>query len=161
LMKNKQYRYVVGPVSISNRYSKLSKSLMTDFIYNNYFDFEIARLVSPKKQFKVKLKAREMTNVLGGQTSLSALDKMVEEIEWGKLRVPVLFKKYFAQNARIIGFNRDPKFSNALDGLMILDVENLPLSTIRNLSQGMKNEEEVMERFYGKREEWYANAVQF
>ena len=43
----------------------------------------------------------------------------------------------------------------------ILDVENLPLSTIRNLSQGMKNEEEVMERFYGKREEWYANAVQF
>ena len=161
LMKNKQYRYVVGPVSISNRYSKLSKSLMTDFIYNNYFDFEIARLVSPKKQFKVKLKAREMTNVLGGQTSLSALDKMVEEIEWGKLRVPVLFKKYFAQNARIIGFNRDPKFSNALDGLMILDVENLPLSTIKNLSQGMKNEEEVMERFYGKREEWYANAVQF
>ncbi len=160
LMKNKQYRYVVGPVSISNRYSKLSKSLMTDFIYNNYYDFEIARLVSPKKQYKVKLKAREMTNVLGGQTSLSALDKMVEEIEWGKLRVPVLFKKYFAQNARIIGFNRDPKFSNALDGLMILDVQNLPLSTIKNLSQGMKNEEEVMERFYGKREEWYVNAVQ-
>jgi hypothetical protein len=25
----------------------------------------------------------------------------------------------------------------------------------------MNNADEVMERFYGKREEWYANAVQF
>jgi len=160
LMKHKQYRYVIGPVSISNRYSKLSKSLMIDFIYNHHFDFDFARLVAPRKQFKVRVKAREMTSVLGGQANLSDLDKLVEEIEWGKLKVPVLFKKYFAQNARIIGFNRDPKFSNALDGLMLLDLENLPLSTIKNLSHGMQNEDEVLERFYGNREAWYTNTVQ-
>jgi hypothetical protein len=51
--------------------------------------------------------------------------------------VPVLLKKYIMQNAKIIGFNIDPKFNDALDGLMILDLEDAPKNTIDNLSKEM------------------------
>jgi hypothetical protein len=42
------------------------------------------------------------------------------------LSMPILYKKYLAQNAKIIAFNRDPLFNNAIDGFMMLDVEKMP-----------------------------------
>jgi hypothetical protein len=51
--------------------------------------------------------------------------------------MPVLLKKYLQQNARIMAFNCDPKFNNALDGLMYLDMLNLPADTIETLQREM------------------------
>jgi len=42
-------------------------------------------------------------------------------------------KKYLKQNAKVLGFNVDPKFSDALDGLMLLDIFQIPEDTIRSL----------------------------
>ncbi|MBA3898988.1 MAG: hypothetical protein H0X62_02075 [Bacteroidetes bacterium] len=41
--------------------------------------------------------------------------------------------EYLKQDAKILGFNIDPKFGNALDGFMILDIANVPEETIRML----------------------------
>ena len=49
------------------------------------------------------------------------------------MNIPVLFKKYLKQNAKVIGFNTDPLFNDALDGLMILDIYDVPASTILSL----------------------------
>ena len=57
------------------------------------------------------------------------------DIEPSEAVMPVLLKKYLHQNARILGFNRDPKFNNALDGLMLLDVQDLPAQTVENLQR--------------------------
>jgi putative hemolysin len=162
LLKNKNYRYIIGPVSISNQYSNLSKRLMIDFIQNYYFDFHIGRYVSPKKKYKVSSVDNDLHSALSpGENDINQLDRIITEIENGKMKVPVLFKKYFEQNARIIGFNLDPKFNNALDGLMILDIHDLPLATIKNLSQGVLQKNEVMDRFYGSRPVSYVNAAQY
>ena len=60
--------------------------------------------------------------------------------------MPVLLKKYLKQNGQIVGFNIDPKFNNALDGLMILDLFDVPPSTIAALSKEI-NDEGLLERF--------------
>ena len=52
--------------------------------------------------------------------------------------MPVLLKKYLLLNARIIGFNRDPRFNDALDGLMVLDLTKLPERTVEDLRKGME-----------------------
>jgi hypothetical protein len=44
-----------------------------------------------------------------------------------------LLKRYLAQNARILAFNHDPKFNDALDGFMVLDLQDLPEGTVENL----------------------------
>ena len=44
-------------------------------------------------------------------------------------------KQYIRQNARFLGFNLDPNFNNALDGLMILDIADVPTVTIDMLQR--------------------------
>ena len=47
------------------------------------------------------------------------------------MRLPVLIKKYIKQNARVIAFNVDPLFNNAVDGLMYIKISDLPESTVK------------------------------
>jgi hypothetical protein len=63
----------------------------------------------------------------------------------------VLLKKYLEVNARIIGFNVDPDFNNCLDGLIMLDVYNLPAGFVTALSKD-QDEEEVARRLKHRKE---------
>lgn len=45
----------------------------------------------------------------------------------------------------IIGFNVDPDFNNCLDGLIMLDIHNLPAGFVSSLSKD-QNEAEVARR---------------
>ena len=56
---------------------------------------------------------------------------LIDELEPGNLRLPVLIKKYIKQNAKVIAFNVDPLFNNAVDGLMYIRIDDLPESTIK------------------------------
>jgi putative hemolysin len=138
LMHHKQYKYLIGPVSISNKYSPLSKHILITFIKKYYFDHELARLVKPRNEHTVKIKNADPEILLEkSESDINKIDKFISEIEPQHFRVPVLLKKYIMQNAKIIGFNIDPKFNDALDGLMILDLEDAPKNTIDNLSKEM------------------------
>jgi hypothetical protein len=50
--------------------------------------------------------------------------------------MPVLYKKYLAQNAKILAFNRDRKFNDAIDAFMILDIQNLPTEKADKIARG-------------------------
>ena len=85
-----------------------------------------------KKAFKVKLKDADKDFVFDEtQSDLNKFDKLIEEVEPGNLRLPVLIKKYIKQNARVIAFNVDPLFNNAVDGLMYIKISDLPESTVK------------------------------
>lgn len=137
LLTNPQYCYIIGPVSISNYYSKVSKSVIVAFIRQHYFNHELAAFIQPKKRFKVSPKIMEEAHTLlktsGGD--VRKLDKIIDDIEPAIRSAPVLLKKYIQQNARIIGFNVDPKFNEALDGLMILDFRHVNKNTLENLQK--------------------------
>ncbi|MNY72172.1 hypothetical protein D3C86_2106690 [compost metagenome] len=45
--------------------------------------------------------------------------------------MPVLIKKYIKQNARVVAFNVDPLFNNAIDGLMYIRIADIPESTMK------------------------------
>jgi len=119
-------------VSISNQFSNFSKSLMIEFMKSHYWDPYIAQYVRPKKAFKVKLKDADKDFVFDEtQADLNKFDKLINEVEPGNLRLPVLIKKYIKQNARVIAFNVDPLFNNAVDGLMYIKISDLPESTVK------------------------------
>jgi len=149
-LKNPEYRYFIGCVSISNNFSKFSKSLIIEFVKKNYYDRKIAQYIHPRKRFRVKLKKEDRMLVDLSEDDVNKIDRLVDEMEPGNLRFPILLKKYIKQNARIVGFNVDPKFNNALDGLMLLDLLELPLDT---LNQAVKeiNDENVVNAFVAKR----------
>ncbi len=134
IIKNPEYRYLIGPVSISNHYSKLSKGLMIEFIKRNFYRADLAEYVKPRKKFKPKYKQVDAGALLEKSgNDIRMLDQFIQEIEPEKFNVPVLLKKYIKQNARIISFNVDPKFEMSLDGLILLDMNDLPAETINDL----------------------------
>ncbi len=127
-----KYKYLMGGVSISNQFSEFSKSLMIEFMKSHYYDPYVAQYIHPKKEFKVKLKDGDKDFVFDAtQSDMNKFDKVIDEIEPGALRIPVLIKKYVKQNARLVAFNVDPKFNNAIDGLMYIKVSDLPESTVK------------------------------
>ena len=150
MIKNPNYRYLIGPVSISNDFTSISKELIVEFVKQNYFDDLIASFVVPRKKFKVNLKQTNIKSLVSvAKNDFSKLDKMIENIEPDKIRIPILLKKYIKQNAKIVGFNIDPKFNNALDGFVFLDLMEVPQTTIKQLSKEF-NDEKIMDLFIEK-----------
>lgn len=136
-----QHKYLIGGVSISNRFSNFSKSLMIEFMRSHYYDPYVAQYVRPKKEFKVKLKDGDKDFVFDEtQADLNKFDKIIDEVEPGSLRLPVLIKKYIKQNAKVIAFNVDPLFNDAVDGLMYIRIADLPESTVKPVMEEFQQE---------------------
>ena len=127
-----EYDFLMGSVSISNQFSKFTKSLMIEFMRSHYYDPFLAQYITPKKEFKVKLNDGDKEFVFDETSAdLNKFDRLIEEVEPGALRLPVLIKKYIKQNARVVSFNVDPLFNNAIDGLMYIKVKDIPASTVQ------------------------------
>jgi putative hemolysin len=138
-----EHKFLIGGVSISNQFSDFSKSLMIEFMKSHYYDPYVAQYVHPKQEFKVKLKDADKDFVFNGtEADLNKFDKIIDEVEPGNLRLPVLIKKYIKQNAKVVAFNVDPLFNNAIDGLMYIKISDIPESTMKP----------VMEEFQAKLE---------
>ncbi|KUO66433.1 MAG: glycerol acyltransferase [Lutibacter sp. BRH_c52] len=136
-----EYKYLIGGVSISNQFSNFSKSLMIEFMKSHYYDPYVAQYIHPKKEYKVKLKDADKDFVFDAtQADMNKFDKIIDEIEPGSLRIPVLIKKYVKQNARLVAFNVDPKFNNAIDGLMYIRVADIPESTVKPVMEELQAE---------------------
>jgi hypothetical protein len=146
LIKNPEYRYLIGPVSISNRFSNFSKALIIKFIKEYYYDHKLSGYVRPRKGFIVTDHNIDTDILIEESSDLNKFDNIIKDIETAQKNMPVLLKKYLKQNGRIIGFNIDPKFNNALDGLLILDLFDVPPETIAALSREVKDES-ILERF--------------
>lgn len=136
-----EHRFLIGGVSISNQFSDFSKSLMIEFMKSHYYDPYVAQYVYPKKEYKVKLKDADKDFVFEeAEADLNKFDKIIDEIEPGTLRLPVLIKKYIKQNARVVAFNVDPLFNNSVDGLMYIRIADLPESTVKPVMEEFEAE---------------------
>ena len=135
-----EHKYLIGGVSISNQFSTFSKSLMIEFMKSHYYDPYVAQYIHPKKEFKVQLKDADKDFVFDETKSdLNKFDRIIDELEPG-LRIPVLLKKYIKQNAKVIAFNVDPLFNDAVDGLMYIKIADLPESTVRPVMEEFQAE---------------------
>jgi hypothetical protein len=147
LLKNPQSRYLIGPVSISNKYSDLSKDLIIKFIMRNYFNYDLGQYIKSRKKFKVKIKDLDVDILLEmAKNDINKLDKLIGDFEITNDKLPVLLKKYISLNARIVGFNIDPNFNDCLDGLIVVDLFDVPIKVIESLSKEF-NDDTIMKRF--------------
>ena len=136
-----EHKFLLGGVSISNQFSDFSKSLMIEFMKSNFYDPYIAQYIHPKKAFKVKLKDADKDFIFDeAEADLNKFDKIIDELEPGSLRLPVLIKKYIKQNARVVAFNVDPLFNNAIDGLMYIRISDIPDSTVKPVMEEFQAE---------------------
>jgi putative hemolysin len=147
VLRHPEHEYLIGPVSISDRFSDFSKSLLIEFMKSNFYDAYTAQFVKPKKAFKVRLNDEDKKFIFqAAENNLSKFDKLIDELEPGALKVPILLKKYIKQNAKLISFNVDPNFNDAIDGLMYIKISDIPEETVKPVM------EEFSKQFFEQKE---------
>ncbi len=145
LLKNIDYQYLLGPVSISDKFSDLSKTLITNFFKEHYYSPAYSKFVKPRLPYKSKLKGIDkdvLVKEIGD--NINKLDNIIKDIEG--VGIPVLFKKYISLGAKILTFNVDPDFNYTIDGLMLLDLYNVPLDTVKALAKEL-DANQILKRF--------------
>jgi len=146
LLKHSEYRYLIGPVSISNNFSQFSRGLIMQYIRAHNFDAKLSRYVRPRTKYNVPGFNVDEEVILENADDINKFDRFIKEVEPHEYTMPILLKRYLKLNGKIIGFNLDPKFNDALDGLLVLDLYDVPMETISSLSREI-NDDSILERF--------------
>ncbi len=137
VVRNPAYKYLVGPVSISNDYNTVSRQLLAAFLRINHLPFEMAGHVRPRTPLRPKqcgdIDPQQSARFIQDLDEISAL---IAEIERDGKGVPVLLRQYLKLGGVILGLNVDPDFNNCLDGLVLVDLS--------------KTEPRLLEKYMGK-----------
>jgi len=134
------YRVLFGPVSISADYTTWSQQLLVDFLRVNRFDDILARGVKPRNAFRQLLRKEWGRSDLAAVNDVDRLSDVIAQIEPDGKGVPVLLRQYLRLGGRLLGFNVDPQFSNALDGLIMVDLIDTDPAVLRKYMGAQQSE---------------------
>ncbi len=126
LAENPKYRYLFGPVSISATYSTMSKQLLIAFLQLNKSLPGMKRLLKARNPNRINpprgWASRQYSTIV---RDLNEVNQLISDLEADGKSMPVLLRQYLKLNGKLLGFNVDPEFDNALDGLMLFDITQL------------------------------------
>ena len=135
VVTHSQYRKLFGPVSISSEYQTVSQQIMVEFLKANHTLKELNSHVRPRRPFK-KMKLTPGGTCPSQLKSIDDVADVVAELEHDNKGVPILLKHYLKLGGKLLGFNVDPEFNNALDGLIMVDlVETAPRLLAKYMGQ--------------------------
>ncbi len=147
-IKCPQVRYFIGPVSISSWYPMFYRSLMVHYLKCKHSIPEFENYVTPVSPFVSDFHRVNVNELVGTKVeSLERFDRFMLRMSGNRFRLPTLLKKYVKLNARILAFNVDPDFNYCVDGLIMLDLLEVPKSEIDTLSKEFEDKGAVYRRF--------------
>ncbi|HWZ82485.1 MAG TPA: GNAT family N-acyltransferase [Terriglobales bacterium] len=135
-----------GAVSISNEYSRLSREMIVQYYQSREDGHEFADLIQPRTPFRTpKLRRWDCRALCDALQNLDQLGEPISDVEEDGKGVPILIRQYDKVGGKLVGFNLDRKFSDVVDGLVIVDLR--------------QTDPPVLERYMGK--EGYAGFRRF
>src|SRR5262252_5682695 len=129
--------FLFGAVSISNAYTRASRELICSFFQTRMRQDELAGMVTPRRPFRpARLRCWDCGAVCNALRDVEDLSHPIADVEVDGKGLPILIKQYAKVGGKLVGFNLDKKFSDVVDGLVIVD--------LRQTDSG------VLERYMGK-----------
>jgi putative hemolysin len=126
-----------GAVSISNDYSKASREMIFRFFEARMQNDELAGLIEPRRPFRPAwLRPWDCRVMCHALRDLEELSEPITDVEADGKGLPILLRQYAKIGGKLLGFNVDRKFSNVLDGLVMVDLRQTGTA--------------VLERFMGR-----------
>ena len=126
-----------GAVSISNDYSKASREMIYRFFEERMQGDELAGMIEPRRPFRPGgLRPWDCRAMCRALHDLDELSQPITDLETDGKGLPILLRQYAKVGGKLLGFNVDRKFSNVLDGLVVVDLRKI--------------EPAVLERYMGR-----------
>lgn len=112
-----------GAVSITNDYNQSSRELICGYFEPGMREEQLAAWIEPRRPFRPRLLGRcDCRRLTPVPRDLDDLSLAITNMEADGKGLPILFRQYARIGGRPLAFNVDPKFSNALDGLVLVDL---------------------------------------
>ena len=126
-----------GAVSVSNDYNESSREMIYRFFEERMRADDLAGLVEPRHPFRSNpLRRWDCRSLCRALRDLDELSQPIADVEADGKGLPILLRQYSKIGGKMIGFNVDRKFSNVLDGLVVVDLR--------------QTEPAVLERYMGR-----------
>jgi putative hemolysin len=124
-----------GAVSISNEYSSLSREMIVRYFEQRSVKDEDGRdfagLVQARTPFRApRLRRWDCGAICSALRDLDELAEPISDVEEDGKGLPILLRQYAKVGGRLVGFNLDRKFSDVVDGLMIVDLRQTDPSVL-------------------------------
>ena len=126
--RHPKHKVLFGAVSISSRYQTVSRELIISFLEK----------WASLSEWKPLLRPKSAPAPAKGPVWCSDVDELsaaVSDVESGTA-IPVLLRQYLKLGGKLVGFNVDGQFSQALDGLIVVDL--------------LRTEPKLLARYLGK-----------
>lgn len=119
-----------GAVSISNDYHPVSRHLLVKFLEAHRAE-ALARMITPRHAYRPDERLFRRTGIVRNvPEDLDRLSDLIAELECDGKGAPILIKQYLKTGGRLLGFNVDHHFSNALDALIMVDLRTAPAALL-------------------------------
>ncbi len=131
--RHPHYRTLFGPVSISAHYQPASRRCIVRYLRRHAYDRQLARQVRARTPYRSWPLPGERDGLWSEVRSISDLElfsNLLSFTEHDGKGVPVLLRHYLRLGGRVVGFNVDRNFGNALDGLIVVDLPRTPGATL-------------------------------
>ncbi|WP_039988862.1 GNAT family N-acyltransferase [Paraglaciecola arctica] len=124
LHRHPRFRYLFGPVSLSDHYPKAAKDLLVQF-YTLYFGRSDG-IANSKLPY---LLPKDYSHCFSGENYKADFNQLKHQLANMAMAVPTLFKQYTETyqegGVHFIDFNIDPDFNHCVDGLVLADLDTL------------------------------------
>ncbi|HSS99951.1 MAG TPA: GNAT family N-acyltransferase [Terriglobales bacterium] len=137
LAKHPELAVLFGAVSVSSRYNQVSRELIVRFFQAREKQHKLARWITPRRPFRQSwIRAKDYEAACSNIRDIDELSGPISDVETDGKGLPILLKQYAKLGGRIVSFNVDKKFSDVLDGLVLVDLR--------------QTEGNVLEKYMGK-----------
>ena len=128
LARYPRYRYMFGPVSISNAFPAAAIRLLVDYYANNYSQLATIPELSAQGKLPYPLVPSE-DSTFSGLNSSEGFKRLKHLLANMGLNVPTLLKQYSEltteKGVSFLDFNIDPEFNHCIDGFVVADMHML------------------------------------
>ena len=126
-----QVAVLFGAVSISNDYNGASREMIYRFFESRMCEDDLSRMVRPRTPFRPGLLRRwDCRSMCHALRDLEELSEPIADVEMDGKGLPILLRQYAKIGGKLLGFNVDRKFSNVLDGLVVVDLRQTDSSVL-------------------------------
>jgi putative hemolysin len=117
------YRFLFGAVSINNEYLGVSRKLMVKFLKEGYTDYGLTKFVRARNDSPLGSMGKKNLGLAYSMVhDIQEFSELISDIERDGTGIPILLKHYMKLGGKFLGFSVDPKFNNALDALVLVDL---------------------------------------
>ena len=110
-----------GAVSMSNGYQKASRELLVQF-FQSQPAHPFAQWVRPRRMFRLRRLRSWELQTMREVLDIEEVSHSIAHLEQDGKGIPVLLRQYLKLGGELLGFNVDRRFSDVLDGLIIVDL---------------------------------------